>query len=88
MTTAKYISTQTSHISQAKTVGSWAPMRTVFLWSQALFLVFLVLAMPHPAQAGKEITFGDYTGSLQGLRLDSMPANTRVDTDNKSYINF
>ncbi|MCX5876104.1 MAG: hypothetical protein NT087_07410 [Deltaproteobacteria bacterium] len=88
MTTAKYISTQTSHISQAKTVGSWAPMRTVLLWSQALLLGFLALAMPHPAQAGKEITFGDYTGSLQGLRLDSMPANTRVDTDNKSYINF
>lgn len=88
MTTTEYISTKTSQISQAKTAGSWATMHTLLLWIQALLFGVLTLAMPHPAQAGKEMTFGDYTGSLQGLRLDSMPANTRVDTDNKSYINF
>ena len=92
MTTAKDIFTETSHpgkpLPQAQPQRPRASMRTLLLWSQALVFGFLALAMPHPAQAGKEMTFGDYTGSLQSLRLDSMPANTRVDTDNKSYINF
>ena len=74
--------------SRVKTPCARAVNHIRFMWTLALLIGVLIQTLPSTAQAGTEMTFADYTGSLQALRLESMPANTRVDTDNKGYINF
>ena len=92
MTNSEHVFNETGHpsapLSRAKAPRSRGTMLILLLLFQALFIGSVLLATPPAVHAGKEMTFADYTGTLQSLRLDSMPADTRVDTDNKSYINF
>jgi hypothetical protein len=75
-------------VAQRKLPSPLGAMGIFLLWAHLLFIGFLPLVVPPAAQAGTEISFADYSGTLQALRLDSMPADTRIDTDGKGYINF
>jgi hypothetical protein len=71
-------------------IGSGFGKAAYFPLVCGLLLLYSLISMvlPPTVQAGKQITFREYAGTLQDLRLESMPADTKINTDGKGYINF